>query len=80
MNNVIDCMSWMDFMNFHGWTSIPLGWIQIHLIHKNGFKEKKIFEVKTFQFALNMFQNNLVSGLNFECAPLKLQIPIKFFF
>jgi hypothetical protein len=73
-------MPWMDLMNFHGWTSIKLGWLQIHLIHKNGFKENMKFEVKTFQLALNMFQNNLVSSLNFECAPLNLQIPIKFFF
>jgi hypothetical protein len=73
-------MPWMDFMNFHGWTSIQLGCLQIHFIHKNGSKENKKFEVKTFQFALNMFQNNLVSSLNFECAPLNLQIPVKFFF
>jgi hypothetical protein len=39
-------------MNFHGRTSIPLGWLQIHIIGKK-FKKNKKIEVKMFQFALN---------------------------
>jgi hypothetical protein len=27
-------------MNFHGCTFIPLGWLQIHNITKNGYKRK----------------------------------------
>jgi hypothetical protein len=38
------------------------------------------FEVKVFEFALNVFKKQLVSSLNFESVPLKLQIPILFFF
>jgi hypothetical protein len=42
----LDCTSWMkwliddvSWMNFRGWTSIPLGWLQFHIIHKYGYKE-----------------------------------------
>jgi hypothetical protein len=36
------------------------------------------FEVRTSQFALNTFKEQVRGGLNFENAPLKLQRPIKF--
>jgi hypothetical protein len=51
-NQIMYCISWMilisswDFMHFHGWISIPLGWLQIHIIDF-------FFEIKTFQFAFN---------------------------
>jgi hypothetical protein len=36
----------------HGWTFVPLRWLQIHIIHKRIPKEKKRkFEVKTFPWA-----------------------------
>jgi hypothetical protein len=35
------------------------------------------YELKTFQFALNMLKFNLEGSLNFETAPLKLQRAIK---
>jgi len=41
-------------MNFNGYTTIPLGLIQIHIIHKNGYKENMKFEL--FQFAHNMLR------------------------
>jgi len=66
-----------SFINFHGWTFVPLRWLQIHIIHKNGWKENMNCELKTFQFALNMLKFNLEGSLNFERAPLKLQRAIK---
>jgi hypothetical protein len=41
-------------MNFNGYTTIALGLIQIHIIHKNGYKENMKFEL--FQFAHNMLR------------------------
>jgi hypothetical protein len=40
-----DDICWMklisshDFMNFHGWTFIPWGWLRFYIIHKNRYKE-----------------------------------------
>jgi hypothetical protein len=54
--------SWMklissyDFVNFHGWTSIPWGRLRFYIIHKNRYKENMKLELKTFQFAFSMFQ------------------------
>ncbi len=47
----MDEISWMnfitskDYMNFNGYTTIPLGLLQIHIIHKNGHKENMKFEL-----------------------------------
>jgi hypothetical protein len=58
---IIDDISWMnsisflDLMNFHD--GVPLRWLQMHMIHKNGYKGNMKFQFKTFQFALNMFKS-----------------------
>jgi hypothetical protein len=59
-------------MNFHGWTSIPLGWLQIHTTHKNGLLKKNVkFELKRKK-KFNLLKKT--SGrMNFERAPLILQ-------
>jgi hypothetical protein len=60
-DQIIDDISWMnsisflDLMNFHD--GVPLRWLQMHKIHKNGYKENMKFEFKTFQFAPNMFKS-----------------------
>lgn len=49
-------ISSQDFMNFHGWISIALGWLQLHITHKIDTKENMRFELNIFQFALCMFK------------------------
>lgn len=53
-------------MNIHGWTSIVLRWLQIHMIIGNNELKNIKFEVKTSQFALNMFKIKLWGSLDFE--------------
>jgi hypothetical protein len=60
-DQIIDDISWMnsisflDLMNFHD--GVPLRWLQMNMIHKNGYKENMKFEFEIFQFALNMFKS-----------------------
>jgi hypothetical protein len=64
-------------MKFHGWTSIPLGWLQIHTTHKNGFKKKTVkFELKRQKNSI-CSKKNLGRRLNFDSAPLILQREFK---
>jgi hypothetical protein len=51
----MNSISFLDLMNFHD--GVSLRWLQMHKIHKNGYKENMKFEFKTFQFALNMFKS-----------------------
>jgi hypothetical protein len=51
----MNSISFLDLMNFHD--GVPLRWLQMHKIQKNGYKENMKFEFKTFQFALNMFKS-----------------------
>ncbi len=53
---------------------IPFGCLQIPTINTNGYKESMKFELKTCQFAVNMFKSSLEGSVNFERASLKLQL------
>ncbi len=66
-------------MTFHGWTYIPLGCHQIHIICKNGsFKSMKFLILKKSTWSQYVVENNLRDCLNFESlAPLKFQRSIK---
>ncbi len=76
-------ISWMnyiaskDFMNFHGWTSIPFWWLQIHIIIKKDTKKTWNFKWKPFNFLSICSKNKLEDSLKFERTPLKLQRAIK---
>jgi hypothetical protein len=63
-------ISFVDFQWGDGW-GILLRWLQTHMIiDKSRLKNMK-FEVKTSQFALNMFKIKLWGSLNFERVLLK---------
>jgi len=61
-NKIIDFISWMDFisswdfMNFHGWTSIPLGWCHIHINHRNDLEKHVIWSQNLLIFSQFVFK------------------------
>jgi hypothetical protein len=68
----------LKFHEFSSMASIPLGWFQIHMTHKIGYKRNlKKLKSNPFYFMSLCSKKYLGDNLNFEGAPLKLQTPIK---
>ncbi len=59
-------------MRLHGWTIIPLKYLQFQIIHKNKHKESMRFELEKKFNLLSICSNiNLWDILNFEMAIFK---------
>jgi formate/nitrite transporter FocA (FNT family) len=62
-------------MRLHGWTMIPLRYLQFQIIHENKHKESMRFELKKLLNLLSICSNiNLLGILNFGMALFKFQI------
>jgi hypothetical protein len=64
-------------MIFLGWTLIPLCLLQIHITQNFEHKTNMKFEVKTIQFAPNIYKKSFKRRFEFESISLKLQRAIK---
>jgi len=68
----------LKFHEFSLMASIPLGWLQIHMIHEIGYKRNlKRLKSNPFYFISLCSKKYLGDNLNFEGAFLKLQTLIK---
>jgi hypothetical protein len=51
-----------NILGLNGWTSISLGWLHFHVIHKKKCKGNMKFELKTFQLTLHKDVPSLLSS------------------